>query len=144
MAGKKGRSGPPGHTRGARYPWRLFWKRKVLKPESRWIIPALETYVDGLRSDKPNLTAGEARVLELAQISRGVTLLILSECAQHGLIRIVEGDVDLQPAMHALARFLSTELKALQTLGLERRAKTIPRLTELLAAAPCEEHPYEP
>ena len=107
-----------------------------MRPESRWVLPLIESYSDGLLSDKPNLTAGEARTLEIASISRAVSLLILAECRTLGLIRKTGKDEwDLQPGAAQLARFLSVELKALQTLGLERRAKPIGRLTELLAAA---------
>jgi hypothetical protein len=136
MSGRKNRSGPPGHLRGARHPWKLFWKRKVIKPEHRWIVPFLEAYVHDLRADKPELTAGEARVLELAQISRGVILLILAECAQSGLLRQVKGAWELQPAAQSLSRFCTAELKALKLLGLQRHAKPITRLTELLMAVP--------
>jgi hypothetical protein len=136
MAGKKGRSGPPGHVRGAKHPWKLLWRRKLITPQSRWVTQFIESYISDLRTDKPDLTAGEARTLEIAQLARGVTLLIFAECAQHGLLRKVNGDWDLQPAAHALSRFLAVELKALKLLGLERRAKPIKKLTELLTVVP--------
>jgi hypothetical protein len=141
MAGKKGRSGPPGHLRGCKHPWKLLWRRKLITPQCRWVTQFIETYISDLRADKPDLTAGEQRTLEIAQLARGVTLLIFAECAQHGLLRKVNGDWDLQPAAHALNRFLAVELKALKLLGLDRRAKPIKKLTELLAAVPhaCED-----
>jgi hypothetical protein len=139
MAGVKGRSGPPGHLHNCRYPWRSFWRRRALRPADRWILPVLEGYAGGLLSDKPDATEGEHRCIEVAQIARGASMLILAECARSGFITKDNGTWDLSPGAKELARFLSIERSTLQTLGLGRRAKPVGgTLAELLA--PKEPH----
>ncbi len=56
MAGKRGKSGPPGNLNSAKHPWRSFWRRRALKPGDRWILPVLEHYTLALESDKPDMT----------------------------------------------------------------------------------------
>ena len=46
MAGKKGRSGPPGNLNNVQNPWRSFWARKALRQQDKWILPALRHYLD--------------------------------------------------------------------------------------------------
>jgi hypothetical protein len=136
MAGKKGRSGPPGNLNGCSYAWRSFWKRKAVKPTHRWVLPFVDRYAETLASEKPGLTEAEHRVLEIAQISRGCSMLILAECASVGLIRRIGDTWDLSPGAKELGKYLSVELKALTVLGLERRVKPIGgTLAELLSVA---------
>ncbi|MDC8450043.1 MAG: hypothetical protein LV473_17040 [Nitrospira sp.] len=135
MGGKAGRSGPVGNLHAAKYPWRTFWRRRALKAEDRWILPVLETYASALELDKPNLTAGEARMIEIAQTARGATMLILAEAARSGLVVKGEDGWDLAPGAKELSRFLGIERASLQTLGLGRRAKPVGgSLAELLEA----------
>lgn len=135
MAGKAGRSGPPGNLNNCKRPWRTFWRRRALKQEDKWILPALEGYASGLASDKPGLTEAEARLIEIAQIARGATMLILAESARSGLI-VKEGwSWNLALGARELAKFLTIERASLQTLGLGRRAKfASSSLAELLGA----------
>ncbi len=125
MAGKAGRSGPPGNLNNCRRPWRAFWRRRALKMEDRWILPTLEGYAAGLASDKPGLSEAESRLIEVAQISRGASMLILAEAARSGFVRKVDGSWDLSPGAKELGKFLSVERASLQTLGLGRRAKPV-------------------
>ena len=135
MPGIKGRSGPPGNLNNCRRPWQAFWRRRALRAEDKWIVPTLETYASGLESDKPNATEGELRIIEIAQTARGATMLILAEAARSGFIEKRDGSWDLAPGAQALAKFLSIERQALQTLGLNRRAKPAGSLQDLLTAA---------
>lgn len=135
MGGKAGRSGPPGNLNGSRYPWRSFWRRRALKASDKWILPVIESYASGLANDKPGLTEAEARLIEIGQISRGASMLILAEAARSGFIVKADGTWDLAPGAKELARFLSVERHALQTLGLERRAKPINDLARQIQAA---------
>lgn len=97
-------------------------------------MPTLETYSGGLLSDKPDATEAERRCVEVAQIARGASMLILSEAARSGFIVKENGSWDLSPGAKELARFLSIERASLQTLGLGRRAKPIGgTLAELLS-----------
>jgi len=135
MGGKAGRSGPPGNLNSSRHPWRSFWRRRALKASDRWILPTIEGYAAGLASDKPNLTEAEARLIEVAQISRGASMLILAEAARSGFIVKEDGTWDLAPGAKELGKFLAIERASLQTLGLGRRAKPVGgTLAELLEA----------
>ena len=51
MAGKKGRSGPPGNLNNVQNPWRSFWARKALRQQDKCILPFLNRYADGLIDD---------------------------------------------------------------------------------------------
>lgn len=135
MAGVKGRSGPPGHLHNSKHPWRSFWRRRALKAEDRWILPTLESYSAGLASDKPNLSEAESRLIEIGQIARGATMLILAEAARSGFIHKGDGTWDLSPGAKELARFLSVESRCLQALGLERRAKPVQDLARQIQVA---------
>lgn len=143
MAGLKGRSGPVGNLNASRHPWRSFWKRRALRPEDKWILPTLEGYASGLASDKPNLTEAEARMIEIGQIARGASMLILAECARSGFILKEDGSWNLAPGARELAKFLSVERSALQTLGLERRTKPVGGTLAELLAAPQTKEPHE-
>jgi len=134
MAGVRGKSGPPGNLNGARHSWRSFWKRRALKTSDRWVLPVIEGYASGLASDKPGLTEAEARLIEIGQIARGASMLILAEAARSGFIVKENGSWDLSPGAKELAKFLSIERASLQTLGLGRRAKPVGgTLAELLS-----------
>ena len=135
MAGKVGRSGPVNNLNAARYPWRTFWRRRALKAEDRWILPTLEGYAAGLAGDKPGLSEAEARLIEVAQISRGASMLILAEAARSGFIEKENGSWNLAPGARELAKFLSIERASLQTLGLDRRAKPVQDLAKQIQAA---------
>ena len=62
MSGVKGKSGPLGNLNATRMPWRVFWRRRALRREDRWILPVLEGYAHGLEADKPGLTEAERRL----------------------------------------------------------------------------------
>jgi hypothetical protein len=132
MSGVKGRSGPPGHLHNAKYPWRSFWRRRALKAEDRWILPVLEGYSGGLLSDRPDASEAERRCVEVAQIARGASMLILAEAARSGFIKKENGSWDLAPGAKELARFLGIERASLQTLGLGRRARPVQTLDDYL------------
>jgi hypothetical protein len=132
MAGVKGRSGPPRNLNAASYSWRTFWRRRALRATDKWILPVIESYACGLASDKPGLTEGERRVIEVAQIARGATMLILAEAARSGFVCKVDGTWDLAPGAKELGKFLSVERSALIALGLERRAKPVLSLSDYL------------
>jgi hypothetical protein len=135
--GKKGRSGPPGNLNARSHAWGAFWRRRALKATDRWILPVIENYASGLASDKPLLTQAEARMIEIAQIARGASMLVLAECARSGFTRKVDGGTwDLSPGAKELAKFLSVERGALLGLGLERRAKPALSLTDYLNGKP--------
>ena len=133
MGGKPGRSGPPGNLNAAKYPWRTFLRRRALRKAEKWVLPILEGYPSGLLSDKPDASEAERRCIEVAQIARGASMLILAEAARSGFIQQVDGSWDLAPGAKELGKFLSIERSCLQTLGMARRAKPLGgTLAELL------------
>ncbi|SLM48417.1 protein of unknown function [Nitrospira japonica] len=66
-------------------------------------------------------------------------MLILAECARSGFIVKEDGSWNLAPGARELGRFLAIERQALQTLGLDRRAKPTGRSLAELLTAPTKE-----
>jgi hypothetical protein len=145
VSGKPGRSGPPGNLNTVKGSgaWRVFWRRRAVRPVDAWVPTFLEWYAEGLEHDKPGMTEGERRVSEIAATARGVTMLILAEAKRSGLIRKVDGSWDLAPGAVHLARFLNVERAALQNLGLDKRERAPIRLEDYLATLPATPAPVE-
>jgi hypothetical protein len=127
MAGVRGKSGPPKNLNHCKRPWDVFWRRRALRPQDKWIGGVLGRYASDLAADKPDLTAGEERMIQIAQTARGATMLILAEAAQRGFIAPGKNGAawDVAPGAKELAKFLQVERQALLGLGLGRRAKEI-------------------
>jgi hypothetical protein len=88
----------------------------------------LAEYETSIASDKAgDLTAGERRMVEIACVARGCSMLILAEAQKAGFIRLTGEGWDLHPGAKELPKFLSIERAAIQAIGLERRSK--PALT---------------
>ena len=132
MSGVKGKSGPPRNLNARSHSWGVFWRRRALKAADRWILPVIENYASGLASDKPGLTQAEARLIEIGQIARGASMLILAEAARSGFVCKEDGSWNLAPGARELAKFLNTERASLQALGLERRVKPALSLADYL------------
>ena len=122
MAGKKGRSGPPGNMNNVQNPWRSFWARKALRQQDKWILPALRHYLDEAIEDAGgnDISSGKKRTLEIAQMARGCAMLILKEVGDKGFVITTPDGWDMHPGLKELSRFLALELKARQNVGLER------------------------
>lgn len=74
-------------------------------------------------------------MIELAQVARGATMLILSEAARRGFIHGGDGKGwDVMPGVKELSRFLGIERQALDSLGLQRREKPVEDLATQLVA----------
>lgn len=134
MTVKRKRGAQKNNLNAAKRPWRSFWKRRALRAEDRHLLPMIEGYGNGLLSDKPDASEAERRCIELAQIARGASMLILAEAGRSGFITKADGTWDLAPGGKELARFLSIERQALQTLGLQRRAKAVLQLSDYIEA----------
>jgi hypothetical protein len=109
-----------GNLNAAHYPWQTFWRRRALRPEDRWALVLVRDYVDDLVADKggdANVSAAERHVMELAAVSRVCWALALTA-----------------KNMEAVARFVAQERAALDSIGLERRAKPAQSLDAYLAA----------
>src|SRR6266545_1886996 len=111
--GKKNRSGPPGNLHGTKHPWRVFWRRRALQDQYRYILPLIEKYSADLVADKggdDSVTSAERRMIEIAQTARACSMLILAEGHKRGLIRKLDGDDwDVTTGFKELNRYLQTE-----------------------------------
>jgi hypothetical protein len=124
---RRGPGAPVGNLNASKAPWRSFWKRHALRPEDRWLLPLVESYMVELESDKGDATAGERRLMEVAATARGVVLLILRHAADKGFVQsTVGGGWALHEGVKELVRFMGLERGALTDLGLERRARKLP------------------
>jgi hypothetical protein len=133
MAGKKGRSGPPGNLNNVQHPWRSFWARKALRQQDKWILPFLRQYNDGLTEDAggDDISSGKKHVIEIAQTARGCSMLVLKELKEKGFVITTPEGWEMHPGLKELSRFLTVELTALRNVGLERRRK-VKTLHEIL------------
>ena len=98
----------------------------MIRPQDAWIMRPSELYGNALIRDKPDPTAAEQNVIEVAATAKGCSLLILHELKQYGLTTKIDGQLSLTPVGNELRQFLELELKALKVLGLGRRAKVLP------------------
>jgi hypothetical protein len=73
---------------GAKHGWRSYWRRRALRKQDRWILPLLRDYRESLIADRggpDNVTAAELSMIELAQVARGCTLLLMAEVSRDGI-----------------------------------------------------------
>jgi hypothetical protein len=135
MAGKKGRSGPPGNLNNVQHPWRSFWARKALRQEDKWILPFLRHYLDEAIEDAggDDISSGKQRTLEIAQLARGCAMLILKEVKEKGFTITTPDGWEMHPGLKELSRFLDLELKARRNVGLERVKRAPKSLNDILS-----------
>ncbi len=134
--GLKGRSGPPGNLHHCRRPWEVFWRRRALRAQDRWMLRVLGSYLAGLVADKPEPSNAAMRLMEIAQIARGASMLILIETARSGFVTPARDGAgwDLHPGVKELARFLAVERQVLKDLGVDQVKDVTPSLDDLLMA----------
>jgi hypothetical protein len=121
VAFRRPQGAPKGNMNGARNPWALYWRRRALKPEDRWVLRLVEDYVPSLISDlggEANVSFAQRKVAELAAVARACWALAMAA-----------GNLD------AVARFVSVERSCLADLGLERRAKPVQSVAEYIESA---------
>jgi hypothetical protein len=113
------RGGQRGNLNAVRNPWKTYWKRRALKPDDRWVLTLVRDYVPALVADKGGddaVSYAQLKVMELAAVARACWALALAA-----------GNLE------AVARFVGVERNCLADLGLERRAKPLPTLAEIMA-----------
>lgn len=138
MAGKKGKSGPPGNLNSAKHGLTAWLSRRALPRQKQHIGKLIESYRTGLTACKggaQGVTEVEAALIENAARAYGACLLIFEEGAQKGLVREVDGTWDLTPGFSRLIGFLGAERGALLGLGVGRRQKDVKDLHALLTEA---------
>jgi hypothetical protein len=115
---KRQGGGTLGNLNAVRNPWAVYWKRRALRAEDRWVLRLVEDYVPQLVADRggeSECSYAQMKVIELAAVSRVCWALAMAR-----------GDLD------AVARFVGSERAALSDLGLERKAKPAPTLAQYL------------
>lgn len=121
-------------NRVSRSPWNTFWRRRALRPEDQFALRMAAPLANALLSDKggEQATAGERALIENATIARVCALLCLARMGQTGpFVKGAKGET-ASPGLEALPKFLAAERQSLQALGLERRARDLPRLADVL------------
>ena len=137
MAGKKGRSGPPGNLNGAKHGLQSWLRRRALPKQKQHVVKLVQAYRVGLLSAKGGpgaATEVEAALIQNAATAYGAILLVMEEAKARGMVRTVDGSWDLAPGVARLVGFLGAERQALLGVGVSRRPKDVtPSLHELLA-----------
>jgi hypothetical protein len=118
-----------GNAHAAKNVTRAFLrKRLLLFAEDRGAVQAGSRLMSALLDDKADPSAAETALAEQAALCRTLTLLCIAEMA-----RSRESNHErASNARKEAARHIANERMAVQGLGLERRAKTVPSLTEFL------------
>ena len=128
MAGKKGRSGPPGNLNAGRSCLAAIRRLQQGRPlpSSLVRVAALANQeADELIRDKggwENMNGAERLMLANWISARKAELLIWNELIDRGSVFVKEdGSWDLQPGAQRLAVFLGVQHRCLAALGLKRR-----------------------
>ena len=144
---KRSRGAQPGNINAVRYPWRVLFKRGVLKDDYRLIEPWMNDYKRGLIEDKggaENMSNAEIYIANIAERAYGSQLIILAEAGRKGFTRQLDSDWDLQPGFKDSVKYMQVELKALQTFGTKRRPKDVPSIDEIDWTQPPTDSPESP
>jgi hypothetical protein len=124
MMTKRRPGGQPGNLNRARKPWNSLWSRRARAPKHRWVRAVVQDYIAGLTGDKPDATAVEQRIMEIAATARACQSLILAEARESGVLR-----------EESLVKFQAVELRGLALLGAERRQVDVLTLEDYVSAA---------
>lgn len=122
-------------SRVGKSPWNTWMRRRALRQEDQWAARMAQQMADGLISDKGGpaaITAGERALVENATLARVAVLLCMSRIASDGAWKMGPKGETASPGMESLVKYLSAERQSLQALGLERRARDLPRLADVL------------
>jgi hypothetical protein len=136
MAGKRGRSGPPGNMNASRHAIDTWLRRRALPLRKQHVATMVKQYEESLVTCKGGLgavTEVEQALIRNAGHAFGAVLLVLEEAAARGFVVERDGTWDLSPGFARIVGILSTERQALVALGLTRRAKDVPSLSDYLA-----------
>ena len=108
--GVKGRSGPPGNMNGLRNPWRVFWRRRALRKQDKWILRLVEDYEGSLIAELGGADAVSSMQCKLIEVLKAARTCWLLGLVDGGEVGVKES-----------ARFMTIEARGLVALGLERR-----------------------
>lgn len=129
MAGKPGRSGPPGNLHAAKHGRQAWLKRRALPVHLAHVRELVQAEEEALLSDKggdSNVTAAERALIQDCGTAYGLIMLALEEARTRGCITVdPQGVWDLQPGLQRLKGLIDSRRMNLLALGLQRRAKPI-------------------
>ncbi len=132
MAGRKGKSGPPGNLnagRNIRTAIRRLQEGRPLPTYLARVVALADQEAEELISDRggwDRLSGVERLIIDNWKSARQVELLIWHELIEAGAVSLREdGTWDLQPGVQRLAAFLGVQHRCLATLGLERKQKNV-------------------
>lgn len=112
---------PAGNLNAARHPARTFWSRRALRPQDAWATQVYRHYLDDLLTDKPDPSAAELRIAEIASAARTCQALMLNDIKGTGrLVSLPDGRVDVSGLVKELRQFMALERSALESFGTER------------------------
>lgn len=135
MAGRKGRSGPPGNTNAMKEEnsYKLLLRgEEHLLPQDAWVKKPIKDRTRAFFADLPDTTAREREVIHTIGVALGIELLITKALQKCGLVSVRDGQVQVAKASEDLARFMKIKLDALRLLPATRRAKVVASLSEYL------------
>ena len=139
MAGLKGRSGPPRNLNAAKHGLTTWLRRRALPLNRQHVGKMVGDYEESLircKGGSESISEVELALVRNAGLARGACLLVLEESAARGLTRQTEGGSwDLSPGFGRLLGFLGAERQALVALGMERRARDVESLADILATS---------
>ena len=70
---KRKPGGHPGNLNSTKNPWAVYWKRRALRREDRWVLGLVRDYVPELIEDKggeDEVSFAQRKVMELAAVAR--------------------------------------------------------------------------
>jgi len=144
MSGRKGRSGPPKNCNATRHPYRTYLKRQVVPKQYHTILRLGEDCERKIRSDLPEMSGKEELLTEGIKILWTCGLLGLAEAKEKGFITTkADGAWDFQDGMKSAGSFIDKAIKGLVALGLERRVKSLPSLSDYLQGKTTHEQKQE-
>lgn len=120
---KRKRGGQPGNINSvkSKNAHAVLWERRgntSLRPEDGWVLKLTAEYVRELEEDLGDVTAAQSKVIDLAVTARRCWMLALAAGTPEGLA--------------TAHKYMTAELRALQLIGLERKAKAPQSLQEYI------------
>jgi len=140
MSGRPGKSGPPKNTNASKYGWRVLARRGFVRPQDAWVIRPMEQTSKRLLGDKPDASAHEEEVIEIITRMKGCALLCWEAVHGDGLLKRVNGEVQVHAVSEELRKFVRLELDALRLLPPERRAKLVQDVAKQIQVAREADH----
>lgn len=59
-----------------------LWKRRLLRPDDRWVGRVMGDHRAALLGDRPDATAAELATIDLCALARGCTVLLMAAAAE--------------------------------------------------------------